>query len=403
MVGGPGTGKTRLAQALAGECGVAFIAATGSEFTSKYYGAGVQKVKSLFAKARKNAPCILFIDEIDGIAARSSGGHGPAEAESNRIINQVLVEMDGFKDSEGVIVIGATNLPQQLDPALLREGRFDRRVHVRLPDVSERADIFKLYCGKKTTAADVNFDRLARLTTGLSPAAIEAIVNHAAMKAAREEAQAITEAHLADAIEVNRMGEVNGTQKALTPHERERIAVHEAGHAVIANLLKAGRVEKVTILPRGGALGVTLVTQDEDKQLHLKSEMEARIEMLLAGRNAELLYYGEASSGAAHDLQEASKLALAMVSRFGFGSDGSLFSIAALTDSLQAQPELVHAIAESKKVLADLNAKCQANLAQVRPALDSVTQQLLQDETVAGEFVEKAVAGALAGEQHAVV
>lgn len=395
MVGGPGTGKTRLAQALAGECGVAFIAASGSDFTSKFYGSGVQRVKTLFEMARKNAPCIVFIDEIDGISARSTGT-SPGETEGNRIINQMLLELDGFTRNAGVIVIGATNLVNLMDPALLREGRFDRRVHVRLPDVTDRIGIFQLYAKKIVAQPNIDFTPLARLTTGMSPAAIESIVNFAATLAARKDEHIVTAAHIAEAIEVNRMGEVNNSQKALTPHERERIAVHEAGHAIMSTALKSGKVEKVSILPRGPALGVTLVTQNEDKQLHLQSELEARIQVLLAGRNAELLRFGEASSGAAQDLEEASKLAMAMVARFGFGRSGSLFSIGALGDSVQSQPEIAHAIEESRELLHRLNGQCQAHMARLKPALDDVTQQLLAVETVEGRDVERAVASAQA-------
>lgn len=252
MLGGPGVGKTLLAKALAGECGARFIATNGSEFTSKFYGVGVQKVKKLFETARKNAPCILFIDEIDGISRRSAGGSGPAESEGNRIINQLLVEMDGFEANEGVIVVGATNLVDNLDDALLREGRFDRRVNVKLPDVRDRAAIFRLYAAKLRLAGEVDYEQLARLTTGLSPATIAHVVNHAALVAARASAEAVSMGHLMEAIETTRIGELNGAQRALGERERRCIAVHEAGHALVSVVLGYGKVEKVTILPRGG-------------------------------------------------------------------------------------------------------------------------------------------------------
>lgn len=386
MLGGPGVGKTLLAKALAGECGARFIATNGSEFTSKFYGVGVQKVKKLFETARKNAPCILFIDELDGISKRTSAGAGPAESESNRIINQLLVEMDGFAANEGVIVVGATNLEEHIDEALLREGRFDRRVHVKLPDVRDRSAIFRLYAGKLRTEGAIDHEQLARLTTALSPATIAHIVNHAALVAARADSRAVTMGHLMEAIETTRIGELNGAQRALGERERRYIAVHEAGHALVSAVLGYGKVEKVTILPRGGALGVTLVTQEEDQTLVLKSDMEKHIQMLLGGRNAELAVFDEASSGASQDLQQASKLALDMVGRYGFGQDGTLFSIGALP-AQHASRQIAAAVRQANQLLEGLNLQCQQLMRAHRRALDALTEELLVHETVSGERV----------------
>ncbi|RST49777.1 AAA family ATPase [Variovorax sp. MHTC-1] len=386
MLGGPGVGKTLLAKALAGECGARFIATNGSEFTSKFYGVGVQKVKKLFETARKNAPCILFIDEIDGISRRSAGGSGPAESEGNRIINQLLVEMDGFAANEGVIVVGATNLVDNLDEALLREGRFDRRVNVKLPDVRDRAAIFRLYAARLRLAGELDYEQLARLTTGLSPATIAHVVNHAALVAARANAQAVSMGHLMEAIETTRIGELNGAQRALGERERRYIAVHEAGHALVSVVLGYGKVEKITILPRGGSLGATLVTQEEDMTLVLKSDMEKHIQMLLGGRNAELAVFEEASSGASHDLQQASKLALDMVGRYGFGEDGALFSLGALP-AQHASRQVSAAVRQASLLLEGLNVKCQQIMRTHRRALDELTQELLAHETVSGERV----------------
>ncbi|VTU31455.1 ATP-dependent zinc metalloprotease FtsH [Variovorax sp. PBS-H4] len=386
MLGGPGVGKTLLAKALAGECGANFIATNGSEFTSKFYGVGVQKVKKLFETARKNAPCILFIDELDGISKRTSSGAGPAESESNRIINQLLVEMDGFEANEGVIVVGATNLEEHLDEALLREGRFDRRVHVKLPDVRDRCAIFRLYTGKLRTEGSIDHEQLARLTTGLSPATIAHIVNHAALVAARGGSRAVAMTHLMEAIETTRIGELNGAQRALGERERRYIAVHEAGHALVSAVLGYGKVEKVTILPRGGALGVTLVTQEEDQTLVLKSDMEKHIQMLLGGRNAELAVFDEASSGASQDLQQASRLALDMVGRYGFGQDGALFSIGALP-AQHASRQISAAVRQANQLLETLNLQCQHVLRAHRRALDALTEELLAQETVPGARV----------------
>lgn len=389
MLGGPGVGKTLLAKAMAGEAGVNFIATNGSEFSSKFYGVGVSKVKQLFATARKNAPCILFIDEIDGLSKRSSGT-GAAESEGNRIINQVLVEMDGFADNEGVIVIGATNLADNLDDALLREGRFDRRVNVKLPDVRDRADILRLYAAKLPTMPEADFDQLARMTTGLAPAALAHIVNHAALVAARRDAQRVTMAHLMESVETTRIGELNGGQRALSEGELRRIAVHEAGHAVVASALRSGKVEKVTILPRGGALGVTLVTQEEDKVLYPKSFIEARIQMLLAGRGAELMLLGEASSGAAQDLQEASRLALDMVGRFGLSPEAGLFSLAAVPEA-HAGSAVGDAVRQANTLLVALEARCTGVLEAHLPALKALTAELLEQEEVDGDRVEELV------------
>ncbi|HEX5125271.1 MAG TPA: AAA family ATPase [Rhodocyclaceae bacterium] len=392
LSGPPGTGKTQLAKALAGECNVNFIAATGGDFTAMFLGIGSMRVKSLFRKARKNAPCIVFIDEIDGIGRRTTTDNGgPAEAESNRIINQILAEIDGFSSASGVIVIGATNFPDAVDPALLREGRFDRKIKITLPDVTDREALFRLYAKKVKTSDDLVYAQLARLTTGLTPAAIAYVVNHAALITARSRQTEITMAHFVEAIEVCRIGELNVAGSALTEAERERIAVHEAGHAIMAQVLNVGRVEKVTILSRGGALGVTLVTQTQDKHLHLKSELENRIQMLLGGRAAELITYNDASSGASSDLKEASRLALSMVATLGLGDNGTLFNLEAL-DATGMKPDTTQVVSEAEAVLTSQNQRCLATLRDLSGALKEITAQLLERETIEGDDVARAVA-----------
>ncbi|WP_321964509.1 AAA family ATPase [Paraburkholderia sp. J7] len=391
MTGGPGVGKTRLAQALAGECGANFIAITGSYFSAKYYGVGIQKVKRLFELARKNAPTVIFIDEADGLGKRTDTGGGPVEAESNRIINQLLAEMDGFESNEGVIIVAATNHPDNLDEALRRPGRFDRTVQVRLPDLEDRAEILRFYAGNlKTKANDIDFNQLARLTTGLSPATLSMIVNQAGLVARKAGKQHVAAVDFLEAIKIARIGDVNGAERALSDDERTRIAIHEAGHGLVAALLGTGVLEEVTILPRGGALGVALITKMQDKYLYRETEMRNEIQVLLGGRNAELLMFSEASSGAAQDLQEASRISLDMVSKHGFNADGNLFSLAALPQQV-AGLQLKSAIEHANALLHELNGACFALLRANEPVLRAIADQLLESETVPGETVYRLI------------
>lgn len=391
MTGGPGVGKTRLAQALAGECGANFISITGSYFSAKYYGVGIQKVRHLFELARKNAPTVIFIDEADGLGKRTDAGGGSVEAESNRIINQLLAEMDGFASNEGVIVVAATNHPDNLDEALRRPGRFDRTVNVRLPDLEDRAQILRFYATKLKTKLDrIDFYQLARLTTGLSPATLSMIVNQAGLLARKAGDHEVMSAHFIEAIKIARIGDVNGSERALSEEERMRIAVHEAGHGLVAALLGTGVLEEVTILPRGGALGVALITKTQDKHLYRETEMRNEIQVLLGGRNAELLVFGEASSGAAQDLQEASRIGLDMVSKFGFNADGNLFSLAALPQQV-AGLQLKGAIGHANQLLAELNDACHALLHANEPVLREIADRLLEVETVPGETVYRLI------------
>ncbi|SDR23288.1 cell division protease FtsH [Paraburkholderia fungorum] len=391
MVGGPGVGKTRLAQALAGECGASFISITGSYFSAKYYGVGIQKVKHLFELARKNAPTVIFIDEADGLAKRTDTGGGPVEAESNRIINQLLAEMDGFASNEGVIIVAATNHPDNLDEALRRPGRFDRTVQVRLPDREDRAKIFRFYAERlKSKSADIDYDQLARLTTGLSPATVAMVVNQAGLVARKAGDTEITSKHFMEAIKIARIGDVSGAERALSEDERTRIAVHEAGHGLVAALLGTGVLEEVTILPRGGALGVALITKAQDKHLYRETEIRNEIQVLLGGRNAEILTFSEASSGAASDLQEASRISLDMVSKFGFNQDGDLFSLAALP-SQYAGLQMKSAIEHANVLLKELNELCFGLLHSYEPVLRAIADELLEQETVPGETVYRLI------------
>jgi len=391
MTGGPGVGKTRLAQALAGECGANFIAITGSYFSAKYYGVGIQKVKHLFELARKNAPTVIFIDEADGLGKRTDTGSGPVEAESNRIINQLLAELDGFESNEGVVVVAATNHPDNLDEALRRPGRFDRTVQVRLPDLEDRAQILRFYAAKlKTKPGELDFNQLARLTTGLSPATLSMIVNQAGLVARKAGEREVAATHFLEAIKIARIGDINGAERALSDDERTRIAVHEAGHGLVAALLDTGVLEEVTILPRGGALGVALITKTQDKHLYRETEIRNEVKVLLGGRNAEILAFSEASSGAASDLQEASRISLDMVSKFGFNADGNLFSLAALP-AQYAGLQMKSAIGHANILLKDLNEACYSLLHENEPVLRAIAEQLLESETVPGETVYRLI------------
>jgi cell division protease FtsH len=391
MTGGPGVGKTRLAQALAGECNANFISITGSYFSAKYYGVGIQKVKHLFELARKNAPTVIFIDEADGLGKRTDTGGGPVEAESNRIINQLLAEMDGFQSNEGVIIVAATNHPDNLDEAMRRPGRFDRTVQVRLPDLEDRTKILQFYASKLTAKSDeIDFNQLARLTTRLSPATLSMIVNQAGLVARKAGADEVSASHFVEAIKIARIGDVSGAERALSEEERTRIAVHEAGHGLVAALLGTGVLEEVTILPRGGALGVALITKTQDKHLYRETEMRDEIQVLLGGRNAELLIFAEASSGAAQDLQEASRIGLDMVSKFGFNVDDNLFSLAALPQQY-AGLQLKSAIEHTNVLLRDLNDACYALLRANEPVLRAIADQLLESETVPGATVYRLI------------
>jgi cell division protease FtsH len=386
-----GAGKTLLARAVAGEAGVPFIPLAGGDFTDMFLGVGVRRVRKLFEMARRSAPCVVFIDEIEGIGRRSSGG-GAAETENNRIINTLLVELDGFAESSGIVVLGATNNVRTLDPAMIRPGRFDRTCAVGLPDIAEREALFGLYAGKLKVEGKTDFRQLARISTGLSPAAIANVVNAAALLAAKEDAPSVGQDHFHRVLEQHLLGgPATAGAAALDAAGRHRIAVHEAGHAVVAKLLKVGIVEKVSILKRGRSLGATLVTTDCDPILQSEPDMRARMTMLMGGRGAEALVLGSISTGAANDLEHVSKTAYRMVTEFGFSRNMGPFSYAGLPDQERRITDHPEAIAEAREIVKEIERECAALLAANRIALERLTAALLEHETVSGEVVEACV------------
>jgi cell division protease FtsH len=386
MVGPPGTGKTLLAQALAGECNANFISVDGSYFTSMFFGAGVAKVKTLFELARKSAPCVLFIDEVDGIGRRTTAADmRSADSESNRIINRILVEMDGFEGMEGVVVVAATNHERNIDEGLRRPGRFDVLVRMALPTIVERQALFELYLNKVTRDPELDTALLARMTAGVSPADVANLVNKAAANAAETEAPHVTTAHVVRAIETFRMGgEVSPIKGLLTPETRERLAVHEAGHALMAHWLNVGKVEHLTIEPRGEALGVTYVSRESEDPLFKEDELVSRLAMTLAGREAELLLLGSVSSGASDDLRRATELAVNMVSNLGFSKKFGVMSVAGIPKELLGPDVQAQVLHTAREVLSQAQTQCYELLMTRRARLESVSQALLEKEVLSG-------------------
>ncbi len=401
LVGPPGTGKTLLARALAGETGANFIAVDGSYFTSMFYGMGVTKVQTLFRQARRHAPCVLFIDEIDGIGKRNtSGDMRGGEAEMNRIINRVLVEMDGFAAMDNVVVVAATNNEENLDPAMRRAGRFDTTVRVALPTLPERAALFDLYLAGVKAAPGIDTAVLARMTSGVSPADVANLVNKAASKAAETGAASVDAEHLMQAIEAHTLGgEVSARKNLLTEETRRRIAWHEAGHALVGHALSAGRVERVTIEPRGQALGVTYMTRETEDPLYGEDEMRNRLAMMLGGREAELAVFGNVSSGASDDLKRASELAVSMVGTLGFSRTFGLLSVTGVPRELLGPDVQAAVLDEARLLLDESQRRCRRVLDEQRARLDALARELLVSEVVSGDALRALLEGPLRSPQ----
>ncbi len=321
MVGPPGTGKTYLSRACAGEAGVPFYTISGSDFVEMFVGVGASRVRDLFEEAKKNAPCIVFIDEIDAVGRRRGAGLGGGHDEREQTLNQLLVEMDGFGDNQGVIVIAATNRPDILDPALLRPGRFDRQVMVGVPDIREREQIIKIHAKNKPTAPDVDFAKLAQSTPGFTPADLENVMNEAALLSARKDDKIIRMESIKEAI-IKVIAGVEKKSRIVSEKERKLTAYHEAGHAVLANVVPdSDPVHQVTIIPRGRAGGFTMQLPEEDRSYATKKGMERELIILLGGRVAESLVLGDISTGAQNDLSRVTKIAKAMVMKYAMSDN----------------------------------------------------------------------------------
>mgnify|MGYP002602736825 FL=1 len=394
LVGPPGTGKTMLAKAVAGEANVPFFSMSGSEFVEMFVGMGASKVRDLFKQAKEKAPCIVFIDEIDAIGKKRDGQVGGND-EREQTLNQLLTEMDGFEGNNGVIILAATNRPESLDPALLRPGRFDRRVPVELPDLKGREEILKVHARKIKVADNVDFNKIARMASGASGAELANIVNEAALRAVRDGRKFATQADLEESIEVV----IAGYQKKnaiLTDKEKRIVAYHEIGHALVAaKQTNSAPVQKITIVPRtSGALGYTMQVEEEGNHyLMSKEEMENKIATLTGGRAAEEIAFGSVTTGASNDIEQATKLAKGMITRYGMSKDFDMVAMETVTNqylggdsSLTCSMETQTAIdKEVVELVKKQHEKAGQILMENRAKLDELSQYLYEKETITGE------------------
>ena len=398
LVGPPGTGKTMLAKAVAGESNVPFFSISGSEFVEMFVGMGASKVLDLFKQAKEKAPCIVFIDEIDAIGQKRSGGQYGGNDEREQTLNQLLTEMDGFEGNTGVIILAATNRPESLDPALTRPGRFDRRVPVELPDLKGREEILKVHAKKVALAPGIDFTTVARMASGASGAELANIVNEAALRAVRAGRKSVTQSDLEESIEVV----IAGYQKKnsiLADHEKCIVAYHEIGHALVAaKQTHSAPVQKITIIPRtSGALGYTMQVDEGNHYLMNKEELENKIATLTGGRAAEEVVFHSITTGASNDIEQATKLARAMLTRYGMSDEFDMVALetvnnqylggdTSLACSAQTQCEIDQKVVELVKAQ---HAKAVQILTDNRAKLDELAQYLYQKETITGdEFME---------------
>ena len=403
LVGPPGTGKTLLARAIAGEAGVPFFTISGSDFVEMFVGVGASRVRDMFEQAKKNAPCIVFIDEIDAVGRHRGAGYGGGNDEREQTLNQLLVEMDGFESNEGVIIIAATNRRDVLDPALLRPGRFDRQVQVPNPDIGGRKKILEVHARKVPLAADVDLRIIARGTPGFSGADLANLVNEAALTAARTGKRFVTMEDFEYAKDKVMMG-AERRSMVLTQEQKEKTAYHEAGHAIVGlNLPKCDPVYKATIIPRGPALGMVVSLPEIDRVTSFKDELEQKIAMTMAGKAAEILKYGEdsVSSGPAGDIQQASSLARAMVMRYGMSDKVGNIDYAEAHQGYQGQTggfsvsaatkELIED--EVKRLIDDGYETAHKIIAERTEEFERLAQGLLEYETLTGDQITKVMAG----------
>ena len=393
LVGPPGTGKTMLAKAVAGEANVPFFSIAGSEFVEMFVGMGASKVRDLFKQAKEKAPCIVFIDEIDAIGQKRNGNM-MGNDEREQTLNQLLTEMDGFEGNNGVIILAATNRPESLDPALLRPGRFDRRVPVELPDLAGREAILEVHARKVKLADDVDFHIMARMASGASGAELANIINEGALRAVRAERNLVTQSDLEESVEVV----IAGYQKKnaiLSDKEKHTVAYHEIGHALVAALqTNSAPVQKITIIPRtSGALGYTMQVEQKDKYILTREELENKIATFTAGRAAEEVKFGQVSTGAANDIEQATKLARAMITRYGMSPDFDMVAMetvnnkylggdTSLACSAATQNQIDKQVVELVKKQHD---KAKKLLEENRDKLDELAAHLYESETITGD------------------
>ena len=394
LVGPPGTGKTMLAKAVAGEANVPFFSMSGSEFVEMFVGMGASKVRDLFRQAKEKAPCIVFIDEIDAIGQKRNSGNFGGNDEREQTLNQLLTEMDGFEGNSGVIILAATNRPESLDPALTRPGRFDRRVPVELPDLKGREAILKVHASKIKTEDNIDYLAIARMASGASGAELANIVNEAALRAVRDGRSAASQSDFEESIEVVIAG-YEKKNSILTEHEKKVVAYHEIGHALVAAMqLHSAPVQKITIVPRtSGALGYTLQVDEGDHYLMTKEELENKIATLTGGRAAEEVVFGSVTTGASNDIEQATKIARAMITRFGMSDDFDMVAMEAVQNQYLGGDTALSCSAETQakidekvvELVRKQHEKAKKILTDNRDKLDELANHLYEKETITGE------------------
>lgn len=398
LVGNPGTGKTLLAKAVAGEAGVPFYSISGSDFVEMFVGVGAGRVRDMFRRAKQTAPCLIFIDEIDAVGRQRGAGLGGGNDEREQTLNQLLVEMDGFEDNSGIIVIAATNRDDVLDPALLRAGRFDRTITVNLPDKKGREAIFKVHARGKLIDPKVDFEALAKRTVGFSGADIENILNEAAILAVRQNEPMITLKDIDEAIDRRIAGPAKSS-KGMNEEERKRVAFHEAGHAIIGLKLEhSDKVQKITIIPRGRTGGHVLMTPEDDRFLLSKAELEAKIIGYLGGRSSEEIFFNDVTTGAQNDIEVATRIARSMVTEYGMSSLGPIQyerdsgSVFLGRDYTSTQKNFSTQIAfeidtEVRKIIDEAHSKAIKIISDNKSEVELIAKTLLENETITAEEI----------------